>query len=314
MINHFFGYRNTSNIFNDFFGYFNLFSDFNHKIVYKSDFSKLEIMHFHKLSSDITLSHKIGKKSLVTVHHDPCEFDIFHRLTNWIDNYKQFKNFVCLNSLQIEFLSKHLDKKTNFFLIPHGYTFKISEKDLYKKFFNKNNKKLVIGFFSKRYERFIKGEQIFYNLVDNLDNNFFKFILYGQNRHFEKEYLTKNNFETEYYQNLSIKHLNELNSRIDVQIILSGHEGGPASLVESISKGIPIISYRVGMVADYIRHNENGYIVNDLDELIYWLNYLQKNHDKLKYLSLNALNHEKIKSWKNVIQEYDNVYNEILYS
>ena len=45
----------------------------------------------------------------------------------------------------------------------------------------------------------------------------------------------------------------------DLYLITSRSEGGPLSLTESWATGVPVVSTRVGMSADYIRDGENGF-------------------------------------------------------
>lgn len=55
----------------------------------------------------------------------------------------------------------------------------------------------------------------------------------------------------------------------DVYAITSREEGGPISLLEAMSAGIPVVSTRVGMPADVVRHGVNGALVDveDVDGL-----------------------------------------------
>jgi glycosyltransferase involved in cell wall biosynthesis len=45
---------------------------------------------------------------------------------------------------------------------------------------------------------------------------------------------------------------------LDLYLISSRCEGGPKALLESWATGVPVVSTRVGMAADLIRHEENG--------------------------------------------------------
>lgn len=311
MINHFFGYDVTSSIFLDLFNYLNRYSVFNHRIIKKTKISDQNIIHFHKLSKDIKIYKHIS--SVVTVHHDIREIDKFHNIGNWLDNYRKVENFICLNSNQINFLKTILDNK-KYYLIPHGYSNLISTEDLNKKFKDRDTNKIRIGFFSKRYPRLIKGEQYFYDLVNRLNNKKFSFLLYGSNRSVEYKYLKECGFDVELYFDLPHHLLVQLYNNVDIQIILSGYEGGPASLVESLASGIPIISFNVGMVSDYIENDFNGYIVQNIFQIIEILNLLQSNDKKIEQMSRNCLKTENMMSWQDISFQHDKIYNEILYS
>ncbi|MGB7342114.1 MAG: glycosyltransferase family 4 protein [Phototrophicaceae bacterium] len=49
---------------------------------------------------------------------------------------------------------------------------------------------------------------------------------------------------------------------LDLYLITSRDEGGPKGFMESWASGIPVVSTRMGMPADYIQHGINGYLAN----------------------------------------------------
>jgi len=57
---------------------------------------------------------------------------------------------------------------------------------------------------------------------------------------------------------------------LDLYLITSRSEGGPKSLLESWATGVPVVSTRMGMPADLIRHGENGLLaeIDDVDSLV----------------------------------------------
>lgn len=56
---------------------------------------------------------------------------------------------------------------------------------------------------------------------------------------------------------------------LDLYVITSRSEGGPKALLESWATGVPVVSTRVGMPADLIKHGENGMLseVEDVEDL-----------------------------------------------
>lgn len=56
---------------------------------------------------------------------------------------------------------------------------------------------------------------------------------------------------------------------LDVYVISSREEGGPLAVLESMATGVPLVSTRVGLAPDVVRHGENGLLadVNDVDSL-----------------------------------------------
>lgn len=47
----------------------------------------------------------------------------------------------------------------------------------------------------------------------------------------------------------------------DLYLITSREEGGPAAVIECMATGTPLVSTRVGMAVDVIRHGKNGFLV-----------------------------------------------------
>lgn len=74
--------------------------------------------------------------------------------------------------------------------------------------------------------------------------------------------------------------LNEKLSNIDMSIAgLTGSETYCYALVESLAKGIPVISAKTGGQTDYINHRKNGFLVNDVDNaVIHIREYLEKDN------------------------------------
>lgn len=55
----------------------------------------------------------------------------------------------------------------------------------------------------------------------------------------------------------------------DLYLITSREEGGPISLLEAMAAGVPVVTTKVGMAPDVVRHGENGAMVDvgDVDGL-----------------------------------------------
>ena len=53
---------------------------------------------------------------------------------------------------------------------------------------------------------------------------------------------------------------------LDLYLITSRSEGGPLALLEAFASGVPVVSTRVGMSADIIRHGENGMLAEIGDD------------------------------------------------
>ena len=268
------------------------------------------ILHIHKFDNSINIPELSNLKIIATLHHDLSEYDQFHNIKNWDLNLKKIKYLSCLSRSQKNLLDKIYNIKS--FLIPHGYSNLSNEILIQNKINNLYfNKKINIGILSKRYPRLIKGEQYLYQLADHLDRDKFKFILYGKNRNFDFNIISSLGFEVDFYDYLPHHVYLKLLDSLHFQLILSGFEGGPASLSESLSRGVPVISFNIGMSDDLIKNNHNGLLTNSIFQII---EFLERNNspDQIESLSIKALNTPEIIPWSKSIQLYDEMYNEYI--
>lgn len=70
-------------------------------------------------------------------------------------------------------------------------------------------------------------------------------------------------------------HIDDMNTvweNISVLLITSRYEGLPMAALEAMSRGIPVISIKVGAISSLIAHKENGWVAPNLDALNQALN------------------------------------------
>lgn len=108
--------------------------------------------------------------------------------------------------------------------------------------------------------KLVKGPDVFLEVVGNLSaryNNLL-ILLTGPARGYVKQGLDRlgvpyiHHFLSDYHD------IVRYYQTLDLYIICSRSEGGPAALLESWATGVPVVSTRVEMPADLIRHGENG--------------------------------------------------------
>ena len=90
-----------------------------------------------------------------------------------------------------------------------------------------------------------------------------------------------NNFEVLGYRNDVIKLLGET----DFMFLFSTQEGLSITLIEATMKGVPIVCNNVGGNSEICKNGQNGWLLNDWDELISVLNSLPGLSDS-KYLDM----------------------------
>ncbi len=108
------------------------------------------------------------------------------------------------------------------------------------------------------------------------------------------------NFLSNYHDLVSYYHA------LDLYIISSRCEGGPLSLLESWATGVPVISTKVGMPADLIRHRENGMIadIEDVQGLTDHAIALIENKVLREECRKNALEEVKKYDWTLISEAY----------
>lgn len=78
----------------------------------------------------------------------------------------------------------------------------------------------------------------------------------------------------------------------DILLITSKYEGLPYILIEAMSRGLIVVSYKVGEIPNIIENGKNGFLVNNIDEMksvINKINRLNKeDSENIKRASLNT--------------------------
>ncbi|MBM3181468.1 MAG: glycosyltransferase family 4 protein [Chloroflexi bacterium] len=130
----------------------------------------------------------------------------------------------------------------------------------------------VIGSFQKDGEgwedglepKLIKGPDVFLAALDVLkkDVKDIFVLLSAPARGYVKRGLEKMNIPYKHVMVQSYPDISKLFQALDVHLVASRQEGGPKSILESMSSGVPIVSTRAGQAMDLIKHGENGWMVD----------------------------------------------------
>lgn len=304
-VNHVLSKNIHSKIFEAVFRYFDMYSD---KSLVEHFFSVrplvgMDIYHYHRPN----LENEFEKNSFSTVHHDLLDTDDWLGLEKFIDSYRQMVEVICLNNTQQELLANYDIKHTS--VIPWGYNEDVfATPKSASKILDVPNK-LCIGLVSKRYGRKVKGEALLYEICKRIPADRFKFLLVGEGRSETGYYLEKLGFETEVFEYLPYRLFDSLYERMDILLITSLYEGGPANIPEAYAKGVPIVSTPVGFAKDYISHQKNGVLLTmnpsiDSDLIINLLNpeyyqMIQKNAESMR---------SQVITWRQVVEKYNDRY------
>ncbi|WBT06564.1 glycosyltransferase [Brevundimonas vesicularis] len=261
-----------------------------------------DIYHYHRPQ----LERDLPSQSVVTVHHDLDDPDPFVSFNRFLPAYRAAHTIVCLNSLQKKWLSTNgLD---NTVVIPHGYDADL----LYKKSISpySDGKKVTIGIASKRYDRRFKGEVYIYDLLDVLSPERVKFLLVGEGRSEDAFYMRSLGFDVECFEQVPYKVFNSFYHSIDVLLMSSTFEGGPANLPEAVATGTPVFATPVGMVPDMIVDGVNGLVLSGrvADDSRRIMDFINNNNGLYDRLCNGAAVANSAPTWGEVVQKHIELY------
>ena len=168
----------------------------------------------------------------------------------------------------------------------------------------KNNypfKKIKLGIFQRgEYEG--KGFHFMNKLCNSKIFENFKLIFVGKGWKETTDICSKNNIDYQLIENENYNEYNNLYELIDYLFIPSLWEGGPMSVIEAYSKGIPIISSNVGWISDF--EVEHMFDPNNEIQLLEILKQIEnkifQRIKKVENLSYKKSGEEIIKIVKNI--------------
>ncbi len=105
--------------------------------------------------------------------------------------------------------------------------------------------------------------------------------------------------------------LQQLYSAADVSVLISGNEGSPLSIKESLACGVPVVANNVGDVTKVIENNDNGYIVNsdNINEICEKLELTISQSNNMKDKCISSVEKYSI---KNVSDKIIEIYKKLL--
>jgi glycosyltransferase involved in cell wall biosynthesis len=108
--------------------------------------------------------------------------------------------------------------------------------------------------------KLIKGPDIFLKVVAELKKQVPNLwvLLSGPSRGYVKSGLDALGIPYKHEYLKDFRDLTSLYDALDLYIVTSREEGGPKAILESMAKGVPLVTTEVGQAKDLVKHGENG--------------------------------------------------------
>lgn len=163
----------------------------------------------------------------------------------------------------------------------------------------------------------IKGLDRILEVYSRLPDNIFNKVVIALIPAEKKEYIEMySNLFTKrgitFIPNCQYEHLPHLMQKGDIYIMPSRYEGFSLSLVEAMASKLAPISYRIGIAPDVIENKNNGYLVDNVEEMTEKIWYLADNPDIRQCVAENAFSSVQQRfSIDKMIDNYINIFNKI---
>ena len=242
----------------------------------------------------------------------PCGFS---RFSNWLfipyfeflkDKINKFDHVVCCSKKwhDYKFCKKYFSKKIDI----------ISNGSYDVKFKRYNNKRKIRNYVNISNLFYLKGQDKVINIFSKLKGEANLFMYYSSSNFFFKHYINSKIFvfnlmnKKKKIKIINIKkrlNLKKVFTNIDAFIFGSRLEYNPLVMFESMSCGVPFISFNVGTVKEIINEEFLGYVSNDKKQIVNYINKLNYN-DKIQ---LKIYRHFKKKyKWNTILKKYDKIF------
>jgi glycosyltransferase involved in cell wall biosynthesis len=209
----------------------------------------------------------------------------------------------------------NLEKYRNKILIAHEHFFDFNKFKIEKRYDERDN---LVGYIGR-----LSGEKGVMNFVESIpeiskEKDNLQFLIGGDGLLQEKieKYLNKNNLNDKVKLAGWITHeklpgyLNELK----LLVIPSYTEAGPIIALEAMACGTPIIGTKVGHMADFVRDQETGFILDNNSPECIARNIIRAlNHPNLEEITRNARALvEKEFTYEKAVEGYRKILNDVV--
>jgi glycosyltransferase involved in cell wall biosynthesis len=160
--------------------------------------------------------------------------------------------------------------------------------------------------------KLIKGPDIFLQVIERLARRYqLHVFLTAPARGYVKKGLEKIGVPYTHVVLSDYHDLAPLYHALDAYLVTSREEGGPKGVLEALASGVPLVSTRVGLAPDVVRHDVNGLLadVEDVDTLVEYMAELIEDAELRDKLAFNGLSNIAAYRWSAIARRYyEDVY------
>ncbi len=275
-----------------------------HKIAKREQF---DIIHCHRVY-DLPYVFLLKKNSLIlTQHHYNLNKSLYYKILYNIPDM-----IICVSNYVLESLIGILNDNKKMRVIYNGV--KILREKTYENFKKyKNFTPILVSVGA-----FYKNQEFIIDITYELKKKYPKIalLLVGKdqkNKDRILSYINKKNLIENVFilEDVDRENMQDLLSKCDIYVHAFKKEGLSLSLIESLLSGTPAVVFDSGGVSEIVNNGFNGFKVNSEYEFIEKLKLLIEDKDLRKRLGQNAMEIEKSLVFKNMIEQYRELYLEL---
>lgn len=252
-----------------------------------------DIIHYHRVHKASMLSDSVN---IATIHHDISDESIVPLNNDYLYLLSKLDKIICLSSVQERFIKRKLNLSTPVDIIPHGYDPRLILSRDRKNNYSRFRRKVNVAIISKRYNNKQKGENFLFEIFNRLDPNHYNLILVGEGRRNDLNKFSKLGFNVTCIEPLHYEDLISLYALIDIVLITSKTEGGPACLPEALAAGCSLVSRNVGFASDF--KHPKLYLSNDVEGFV---SGIISCREEVFICNLSDLKKSNLKTWDDII-------------
>ena len=163
------------------------------------------------------------------------------------------------------------------------------------------NDAVVVGSFQKdgsgwgegNDPKLIKGPDVFLKVIEKLKQSIPNLwvLLSGPSRGYIKAGLDKLGVPYRHVYFKDYKEIAKLYDALDLYLVTSREEGGPKAVLESMAKGVPLVTTAVGQARDLVKNGKNAMMapIEAVDELTGLSLQVIRNQELQRHLAQNGL-------------------------